>query len=336
MNDFVVIFIYTTKNDITIANLESIKRNNPNTTVIDICQDDFKHSHYDFLDLRPIKHWKPDEIWFWGSDNIFLHWYLEQQSIRAKNYLILEWDTYIHNISINDFFGNNIEKNTGISCVALSSADKHPWNHWFRYQHKHALLNKFYTQKNLHCCTPLCATIISDDCTKDIIKHIKNYWFANKIYVETKFITLASYLGYNIKSIDIPDLSSYISFDPNVVISKLNQLSDNGKHSNFKGIFHPVKNTEIIRKYFMNKEQIDRLNENYKIHKAVYGTITDVKHAIETLLSIAPEEKIEINNFLNGDPAPGVNKELYLTYEKNGQIYETVIPEREFLDIKNL
>ena len=72
------------------------------------------------------------------------------------------------------------------------------------------------------------------------------------------------------------------------------------------------------------------------VQKAMYGKIVDVKAAIEKLYSINPDEKIQINNFLGGDPAPGVGKSLYLTYEKNGQLFDITIPENGILDIKNL
>lgn len=330
MIDNIIIFIYTQKDEITLANLRSLEKNNPDVPIYPVCQNDFKDDYHKFLDLRPVRMWSGPEIWFWGSDCLFLHWYLKY-NIRAKNYTILEWDTYAYNMSIKEFIGKDIiSNNTGIYCAYAVSAKEDSWYYWFNFQRDNKLISDFYTWNNFMCCTPLCCTLISDNCVSAIIAHLKEYNFGNKIYAETKFATLGKYLGFGVK--EIPNIRQYISYDINIVNHKLDELSNGGKSANFRGVFHPIKSVDTIRKYFMNT---DKLN-NCKIHKAYYGVITDVKDSIEKLLEIAPSEKIEINNFLNGDPAHGYNKELHLIYEKNGQIYETVIPERSFLEIDKL
>ena len=332
MLDLVIVFIYTSKNETTTINLNSIIKNNKGIKVIDICQDDFKNDYHKFLDLRPLKYWDGGEIWYWGSDNIFLYWYLSNNSIKAKNYIIFEWDTYCHNVSVVDFFSNeSLFKNEGIYCPLLATQEKDPWYYWFNQQKENMFIRTLYKYENFKCCTPLCGTIISDKCVNSIIDHLKEHNFINKMYVETKFATIASYLGFPVIGFN-KDMRKYISHDKNIVDLNLKTLTKNKMSLN--GIFHPIKDKETIERYFMNDKIQDIPTD--KIHKAFYGILVDVKDVLEQLRAINPKEKIQVNNFLNGDPAHGLEKELYLTYEKNGQIFETVIPEKSFIDFENM
>lgn len=329
MQDLAIIFIYTKFDEITKINYNSIVDNHPDTPVYKISQNDFDDYHYTFLDLRPLKYWNGGEIWFWGSDNIFLYWYLSQ-NIRAKNYIIFEWDTFVNNCNIYDFYGKeNLQGNTGILTPLLAEQSKDPWYYWFQFQADNKLIKNFYGYKNFCCSTPLCGTVISDECISSIIEHIKKYPFANKIYVETKFSTIAKYLGFTIKEID--NKRSYISYDTNICNNLLKSLKSKNKSNN--GIFHPIKNIQTVKEFFnmSNEKSLDAT----KITKAYYGIITDAKPAIQSLLDLGINE-IEVNNTLGGDPAPGVNKKLYIEYEKNGQLFSKEFDERSVLNIKDL
>lgn len=331
MNNLAIIFIYTKKDDTTAINLQSLKDNNPNIPIFSICQKDFEQCHYQFLDIKPIKYWSAHEIWYWGSDNLFIHWYLTTK-FRAKNYLIIEGDTFSKNISVYDFFGNSIlDTNSGITGINYRSYDSEPNYYWFKEQYGNQFIHNIYTTQHLKSCTPLCGTLISNNCIESIIQHISENYFANKIFVETKFATIASYLGFNVGSYE-KDLSSYINYSFDLI---KNNILDLMKNDNLSGIFHPIKNLDIFNKE-ISKQSVESLLNNKNIKKALYGKIIDIKEPINKLHSIIPNEKIKINNFLGGDPAHGIRKELYLTYEKNNQIYETTIPEDEFLDFEKL
>lgn len=326
MDDIAIIFIYTRFDEITNVNYNSVVANHPNIPVYKVCQNDFDDYHYSFLDLRPLKYWDGGEIWFWGSDNIFLYWYISQ-NIRAKNYLILEWDTYVNNSNIYEFYGEEaIKNNRGILTPLLAEQSKDPWYYWFRFQADNKLIQNFYGYENFCCCTPLCGTLISDECTQAIVNHIQKHPFANKIYVETKFATIARYLGFEIK--EIPNKRSYISYDNHICRELLWKLKK--QKQNNHGFFHPIKNIRTVKEFFTMSD----INMA-KITKAYYGIISDAKIAIETLINLGLTE-IEVNNSLGGDPAPGINKKLYIEYEKNGQLFTKEIDERSILKIKDL
>lgn len=329
MDKIIVLFIYTHKDEITQINLNSLKKHNKDIQIIDICQTDFTDFHYQFLDDRPIKLWKPHEIWYWGSDNIFLYWYLSNPKIRAENYLILEWDTFANNQSIIDFFGESeLLNNKGIKTINYVKYKDNPFYHWFKEQRNNTFIKDIYTYDNFACCTPLCGTLINDEVTQAIIANIKEHKYANKFYVESKFATIANYLNFTVQEY-ANNHKSFISYSENICNNYLNEIERNNWSKN--GLYHPIKKTKTLQRYFMSNQ----INLP-KLHKAMYGKIVDVKGSIEKLLSVNPDEKIQINNFLGGDPAPGVGKYLYLTYEKNGQIFEITIPENDLLDIKNL
>jgi len=329
MDDLIVIFIYTKKDEITNINLSSLKRYNPNLKIIDICQHDFVDLHYKFLEDKPIKLWQPYEIWYWGSDNLFLYWYLSNPSIRAKNYLLLEWDTFCYNKSIIDFFGeNDLLENIGIKTINYVRYKDNPFYHWFKEQKNNRFIKEIYTYDNFACCTPLCGTLINDNVVESIIEHIKQHKYANKFYVESKFATIANLLNFSVQEYS-RNHKHYISYSENICNNYLNEIESNNWSKN--GIYHPIKNIKTLKRFFMSN-QLNIPN----VQKAMYGKIVDVKAAIEKLYSINPDEKIQINNFLGGDPAPGVGKSLYLTYEKNGQLFDITIPENGILDIKNL
>lgn len=330
MDDLAIIFIYTKQDFITKLNLQSIKDNNPGIKVYPICQKDFEHCHFQFLDIKPVKYWTPHDIWYWGSDNIFLHWYLTK-NIKAKNYLILEWDTYVNNMSVYEFFGkDNLLDNTGITGIKYVTYDNNPEYYWFKEQKDNKFIEDFYKFHNFKCITPLCGTVISDKCVNGIIDHISENTFGNKLYVETKFATIASYLGFDIRKYD-RDMEHLISYSEDVIKNTLKFLN---KPDQNRGMFHPIKNISVVNSYF--KQTKENIMSDSRIHKAVYGRVVDVKESINKLLAINPKEKIQVNNFLNGDPAHGMAKSLYLTYEKNGQIFEKVIPENEFIDFDSL
>lgn len=328
MHDLIIIFIYTKKDEITKLNLSSLKKNNPDIKIIDICQDDFDDVHYKFLDDKPIRLWKPNEIWYWGSDNIFLYWYLTYK-LRAKNYLLLEWDTFNFRKSVVDCFGEtDLTKNIGIKAINYIRYKDNPFYHWFKEQKHNAFIKDIYKYDNFACCTPLCGTLIHNDAVEKIISHLQEHKYGNKLYVESKFATIANYLGIDVREYST-NLKHYISYSENICNNYLQEIEGNSWSKN--GIYHPIKSIKTIRRFFVSNQ----INMS-RVHKAMYGRVVDVKQAINKLKEINPEEKIYVNNFLGGDPAPGVGKYLYLTYEKNGQIYEVTIPENEIIDWEKL
>ena len=72
MNDLAIIFMYSNKDLITSINYTSIKKHCHDKPVYEIHQNDFSNDYYNFLDYKHISEWSAHDIWYWGSDNIFL------------------------------------------------------------------------------------------------------------------------------------------------------------------------------------------------------------------------------------------------------------------------
>lgn len=332
LNDYLIVFIYTRKDNITSINLDSIRYNNSNIPIVEVHTSDFQNIYYDFLGKKPIVNWSIRELWY-SCDNIFLYWYLSNDHIRAKNYILIEWDTFVHNTSLIDFFGNQIIENEGITAAKIITKTKEPNDYWFTQQKDNKLLNHFYGIEHTKKYTPMSCTTISDKCVQDIIAHIQNNPECNQLYIETKFATIASYLGYPLQQYN-NNVSNYISYHENICERTLAKLTNNGNNKNFQGVFHPIKKYSIYRKYFMNQENNYQLKDNINIISAIYGSGIDLKEDIIDLLS--KKNNISINNEIGGDPLPHKKKSLFLTYEKNGQIYRKIIPESSTLDLNNL
>ena len=337
-----VVVIHHEKNHINNINYDSIVQSCDGMPVYRISTKDFNDYYYDFLDSRPIRYWSPKEIWLWGSDNIFLYWLLSQiDKVKAKNYLILEWDTHIHDIKLVDFFGEeNLFTNTGMMAPNVYKWGQDRWN-WFDDQMHNPLIENFYEYNNFTGCSPLCGTLISHDCVMDIVEHIKEHNFANKIYVETKFATIAQYLGYNVKEYG-QNVKNHIGYDYGCI----QQFLEHKYHNNddMGGVYHPIKDMEVWQKYF--KYRTHNLNKNnqclgpvedYVPPKYYYGLANNVKDTIETLAHHKKLDKqLIINTGVFGDPVIGKGKKLYIEYELDGKIYRSELLENTILDLNSV
>lgn len=356
MDNLAIIYIYTNKDLLTSINYGSIQKYSRGAQIHSIHQNDFQNNYYDFLDYKHISQWTGNDIWYWGSDNIFLYWYLSNPDKRAKNYLILEYDTHACE-DIRDFFGlddNYLDTHSGISSVLSIFCKTYGYGYWwFDAQKYHPLITKVYGIDNFAACTPLCANLISNDAVLSIIDHLKENPQSNKLYVETKFATILKYLNFNVLNYFQPlssynqsignhqnianlhlkysDLKYYISFDKHIAIQTIRKLAPNPGDIIKKGVFHPIKDTYTLWKYFMTTESMNKTD----IYKAYFGGLYNAKSAID-ILKRAGVNKISIDNSLCGDPYPGINKKLYIEYEKDGQIYNKIIDENSILDFEDL
>jgi len=340
MKDVIILFIYTNKDKLTNTNYESIKRYSRDFEVYPIHQNDFSNHYYNFLDYKHISEWSGNDVWYWGSDNIFLYWYLSNPDKRAKNYLILEYDTYACE-DILDFFGLDetfLDRHRGISsALSIFFRTYGPGYWWFDFQAYHPLIKEIYGLDNFSACSPLCSNLISDDAVMAIIKHIKEFNGINKLYVETKFATILKYLKYNVLNFKmnnkhniVNNIKYYISYDQHIAMDTIRKISSKQYNINH-GVYHPIKQLDIIERYFMpNKIEKD------KIHKAYFGQLCDIKPGLEILINKANLSKIVIDNSIGGDPAPGLSKKLYIEYTKNNEKYTKILDENTVLDINDL
>lgn len=336
MEDLALIFIYGNKNKLTSINYAALEKYSRNAPIYTVNQYDFTNNYYDFLDYIHVSQWSRNDIWHWGLDNLFIYWYLSNPDKRAKNYIIIEDDTHI-NQDIFDFL--NIDKtfmdgHRGITSAYTIFAKTDTGYWWFTSQGDLPVITNVYGYENFTSCSPVCSSMISDDAVNAVIEHIKELPSSNKLYTETKFGTILNYLNFNCGSFHNPNLEThiknYISWSDKTVLDNILDLKSNNKP--IEGIFHPIKDINVLRSYFM----VDYQPVDHKqIDTVYYGLMYDAKSAIDILIKAGLKD-IFVNNTLCGDPAGGHNKELYLKYEKDGKIYEKIIPERSVLRLEDL
>lgn len=336
MNNLAIIFIYSHKDLLTSINYASIEKYSRDVPIYAIHQNDFANYYYDFLDYKHISQWRGEDIWYWGSDNIFLYWYLSNPDKRAKNYIILEYDTYACE-DIIDFFGLDdtfLNTHNGLASANTIFANTFgPGYWWFDVQRYNPIIYKFYSLDNFAAATPLCSTTVSDDAVMSLVEHLKQYPQNNKIYVETKFATMLKYLKYNVTNLNmsVEQPKHYISYDRYICTNNIRKLAPKPGDMVYSGVHHPIKDTSILWRYFMTTQTISKEN----IDQAYFGSLYNAKNAIETLIK-AGLSKIIIDNSLCGDPAPGLNKKLFIEYEVDGEIYTKTIDENHQLNLEDL
>ena len=333
MNDIAILFIYTHKCPLTNTNYESIVKHSGDMPIYAIHQNDFSNYFYPELDYRHISQWGGRDIWYWGSDNIFLYWYLSNPDKRAKQYLILEYDTYVTQ-DIKEFL--NIDQkaidHSGIMSAYSIFAKSHTGGYWwFDAQRFHPLIDKFYGWNKFAACSPLCANMISDDAVQIVLEHIREIPLANKLYVETKFATILNYLNYNLSNYNLKNSNKYISYSTDICLDNIISSFSDSDSQKLSGMYHPIKDIKIIEKYFMNKKF-----DKKQISKALFGQIHDVTSGVKFMKDFINTKSLIIDNSMFGDPSPGFHKKLYLKYKKNGQIYNKTMNEGETLDFEDL
>lgn len=325
MHDLAIVFIYTEKNTITNINLQSIIENNKDIPIVQVNYRDFNQA-IPFLGETPLNKWSVRKLWY-SCDSIFLYWYLNS-SLRAKNYLLVEWDTYCNNVSFHKFLGDQIFTNTGLTSSKIINIDSHPHDVWFTNNENKKILYSLFGSKYIRKYSPMSCSTISDECVNAIIHYLKNNPIANDLYIETKFGTIANYLDYPVESYH-GKFYDYITYHENTCENTIKKLYG---HS-LEGIFHPIKKYQIYRKYFANNNT--KKNKDIKIHYAIYGSLLDLTKDMNFFID-NNIDNITIDNNIGGDPAPFRSKQMMLRYEKNGQIFEKVVNEGENLDLSDL
>lgn len=326
MHDLAIVFIYTNKDPITNINLQSIIDNNPNIPVIEVNYKDYNDPIL-FLGYKPISKWTIRKLWY-SCDSIFLYWYLNTE-FRAKNYIIVEWDTYCNNVSFQQFLGDQVLTNKGITSSKIIDIFSDPYDVWFTNEDNKKILYSLFGSKYIRKYSPMSCTTISNDCIIDIIEYLKKHPEANDLYIETKFATIANFLGYPIDEY-VGKFYNHITYHENTCENIIKKLYG---HS-LDGIFHPIKRYQIYRKYFTNTNYISN-NQNIKIHHAIYGSFLDLTQDMNFFID-NNIQNITIDNNIAGDPAPFRSKQISIRYEKNGQIYDKIIDEGENLDLSSL
>jgi len=333
MNDIAILFIYTNKCPLTHINYRSVVDHSKDIPVYAIHQNDFSDYFYPELDYRHISQWGGRDIWYWGSDNIFLYWYLSNPDKRAKQYLILEYDTHVTQ-DIREFLkiDQQVINNSGIISASSIFAKSHGHGYWwFDNQRFHPLIDKFYGWNKFAACCPLCGNMISDDAVQAIVEHIQAIPLVNKLYVETKFATILNYLNYNVSTYNVENISKYLSYNVDLCLDNIVTDFHNSNSHKITGMYHPIKDIGVIDKYFFNKT----INKK-QIAKVLFGQINDVKSGIQFVRDILNAKSLIIDNNMFGDPIIGFHKKLYLKYKKNGQIYNKTLNEGETLNFEDL
>lgn len=336
MDNLAIVFIYSHRDLLTSINYSSIEKHSRGVPIYAVHQHDFPNNYYDFLDYKHVSQWAGIDIWYWGSDNLFLYWYLSNPDKRAKNYLILEYDTYAAE-DIQDFLGLDEEylsNHYGISSVFTIFAKTFGYGYWwFDVQRHNPIFNKFFGIDNFCAISPLCSTLVSDDAVSAVVEHLKEYPHHNKVYVETKMATILKYMNFNVLNLKtkVEKPKEYVSYEQQICINNIRRLAPNPGDIVTSGIHHPIKDTSILWRYFMTTQSIPKDD----IHKAYFGSLYNAKPALDTL-NKAGVQKVVIDNSLCGDPAGGLRKQLYLEYEKDGELFKKTFQENEVLDFDTL
>lgn len=336
MNNLAVCFLHGSKDHLTTSNYNSIAQNIYDYPIYTCNQYDYDSYYYDFLDQRHISLWNPEEIWYWGCDNLFLYWYLSNPKKRYKQYLILEHDLRASS-NVIDFLGIDddvIHSNNGIISIKPFTYEANPNFWWFTQHIHHDLIKNQYSNSYLSASSPICGTLISDNAVKTIIDFIRNTPEINKFFSEIKFSTILKINNLPIRAhvnSEITDLYEYITWDENLCINKINENINNNINVKSYGLYHPIKTIDKINEYFNDSVYIDTKN----ISMCLFGINYNATNTIQNMIN-AGETEIPINNHLLGDPISGVRKTLKITYKKDGIIYHKSINEGEILSIEDL
>jgi hypothetical protein len=326
MQDIAIIFLYTEYNKITKLNLENLKKFNPGVPLYAVNKNDLTKYHYDFFGKEPIHKWSVWDLWY-KCDNIFFYWYLSF-NIRAKNYILVEWDTLCLDISFKNFFGDQQIKNEGMMSCLLKNIKDLPNDDWF-HGNNYRLLKRFFSRESIYKFSPMSCSVISNECVKGCIDHIKKNPEINNIYVETKLTTISKHLGFPVNEYQqmhpIP-FSQYINYHEKMCERTINFLKYN---DNMRGIFHPVKQEFIYAKYI--DDYTLELNKDIKIHKIIYGSCIDITEQAQNILN--NQNIIVANNNIAGDPCPNKTKELTIIYEQDSKLLSVTIPEHKKIKI---
>lgn len=329
MNDVAIIFIYGQKNHVTSVNYQSIIEHSDGCDVYTSNQYDYPNHYYDFLNRLHISEWTKEQMW-WSCDNLFLYWYISNpDKHNYKQYIIIEDDTYV-NQNILDFLqidDNWINSHNGIASAKTKKYTDDKDYHWFHQFSTNPVIKNIYTLESLASCSPICCTILSNDAVQSIIEEIKKYPLINTVFAEIKYASILHYLKkYKLSNLN-SKVGKYVTYDEKLC---LRSIKNNANINNLSGVFHPIKNINVINEYF-----IDKFKDYNECNQALLGVSLDAKFSIEKAYKTG-QNYIIVDNNLCGDPATGVAKKLRIIYKKNNTQYIKYYDENSKLDLRDL
>lgn len=225
MNKLGIIFLHHKTDDVTINNLQSFKKWNPDAVFVTMSPDEALPGGYsiqnmpDWLEKWKVQTSKPDML-AKSTDLLIYAWYANRKE-NCEKWLIVEWDTFC-NCSVEDYFGQLIEQDLVGAYIQVLGKDN--W-YWFPQ------LNSFpeILHKNAAGIVPMSLVLVSDTALNSIYKSLdvfnNNFGAGNG---ELRFATLAKFAGHEAIHNSIgAGINEPIKLPENLYI----------KH----GMFHPIK-----------------------------------------------------------------------------------------------
>ena len=122
-----ILFIYHRDDAVTLQNLESIQRHNPDFPVIPLCHGtSARLPGAVCVDDLPSRWDNTDK--YLSTDSVVYRWF-ESCSVQAKRYVVLEWDTYC-SMPLQKFFGDRWDD----AAVANTYFSLNEWPDWCFFQ----------------------------------------------------------------------------------------------------------------------------------------------------------------------------------------------------------
>ena len=222
VHEVAAIFCYHKLCDVTLRNLESLKKHNPGMPVIlvsnggEVMQDSLntrnllkaKWKDYGpiapFLKLRHLgylwhllKNGVPREYFWRNADMpLYLAYDATRQNISAKRYVFLEWDCYC-NVDLSEFYKEVWDADLAAQHV-IDSAKEPNWDH---FDAKYSRDCPPKGQECLYGIAPLAAILLSDQALEAICRELKDDTSWRLTFCELRVATIAKYLNLNIQQL---------------------------------------------------------------------------------------------------------------------------------------
>jgi len=220
MFEAAVLFLCYKDDEVTREHLARFRRFHPDIPVIAISGLD---SIGYCLPREPVGLWSmvtdngQNKVAAWGNADLMVYdWYLSQIEIKAKRWLIVEWDTYC-NASLKDYWASIW--NVDLGCQEIRS----PGDSWCWFHDGSEVPGEMEPCGVLY---PACL-LISDKCLKAVAEYVKQHYF--KGFSELRLGTVAKHLGFS----PTPNLCQLGEVDCDAVAWD--------RDTNSPGIWHPIK-----------------------------------------------------------------------------------------------
>lgn len=216
MDDYAILFMYygAALRDVLTANLSRLRRLNPGASIIPLIHDGDPFVAGSVDVRRYPCPWDTTDAWA-SCDTMLYRWFPDR-AVRARRYVVCEWDTYA-TVSIPEFYAGVWDAD--VAAVEVVTREDAPDWLWFRYIPWLGALADYASGLTPFSGTLFSAAALEAICRGPIIRDA---------FCELRVATLANHAGLTLTP--MPFARGYISHDPTRI-----------KVSAAPGIYHPVK-----------------------------------------------------------------------------------------------